>query len=248
MFPDAANPYPSPLLLSRRLVSSGSQVRPHLREFIPSDAEEYLEYRARIYETMCMALPLIQSHVVAVRNEIVATDQWGEGTVTVKPLERERKPIGIYVGPAFGGLKTERTFQHIGADGRVPDVSPVPLAKRSSRGSVLALRFNNRDQPERLGASNYPLEIQVHTDAILGGSPAMPVRPDEAEGLFLGIYFDETYFYPLWSGLSPLMHREMGRDWAKDPPVHIGDWPVIGEPLTQPPDIFLVPNGFRCAR
>lgn len=66
--------------------------------------------------------------------------------------------------------------------------------------------------------------------------------------IFNGIYFYETGFYSALAGLSPYMTREMGRDWAKDPPVHVGPWPELGATLTQPPDLFLVANGFRCAR
>ena len=74
------------------------------------------------------------------------------------------------------------------------------------------------------------------------------MRYDDSVVFFLGHYFDEIEAYQAWAGPPPFMRREMGRDWAKDPLAHVGAWPIIGEPLTQPPDIFLVPNGFRCAR
>ena len=55
------------------------------------------------------------------------------------------------------------------------------------------------------------------------------MRRDEAIPIFGGVYFNETWFYPLLAGLSPFLTREMGRDWAKDPPVHIGPWPELNQ-------------------
>src|SRR5262249_18358848 len=35
-------------------------------------------------------------------------------------------------------------------------------------------------------------------------------------------YYKDAPYYPVWSGKDPFFRQEMGRDWAKDPPVHVG--------------------------
>jgi hypothetical protein len=242
--------YTTPMLLSRRLVSASSQARPEVREFSPSDAQSYAEYRSRITETMTMALPIVRTRIHSIRDDTFASDLWGEGAVTVKAVERKASGIGIYVGPVFGELVTMHSFR---AERACPEPLPVIdgfklLDKRISRGSPLIAEEATRFQPEKWGNRNIHIPIHMPGRIQLSDSPVLPVRPDETVGLFLGVYFDETFFYSLWEGPSPFQQREMGRDPAKDPPAHIGLWPVLGAPLTQLPDIYLVPNGFRCAR
>ena len=72
--------------------------------------------------------------------------------------------------------------------------------------------------------------------------------PDERYGFYRGIYFNETPWFPLWQGISPYQRREMGRDAAQDPPVRVGAPPRADGKLYVPGEIYLVPNGFRCAR
>ncbi|HLJ57515.1 MAG TPA: SUMF1/EgtB/PvdO family nonheme iron enzyme [Chthonomonadaceae bacterium] len=73
-------------------------------------------------------------------------------------------------------------------------------------------------------------------------------RVDQVIGAFNGRYFYETPYYAFWSGPPKHMHREMGREWARDSNDFVG-YAMLGiGSSTQPPDIFLIPNGFRCAR
>jgi hypothetical protein len=237
---DGGEALSSPLLLSRRLVSSSSNVRPEFREFTPSDAERYTEYRERIYEDMLMALPITRARVSISRQETFANDSWGDGTITAF-RGPDTKPVFGFVVRGFGIVQT----WHPDADAILP---PHHLGKRLSGGVGINAVGHFRYVPWRNGPINSQLTLQLPDTFRLGGTLAEPARPDEGIVLFAGVYFDEAWFYPAWEGVSPFIHREMGRDWAKDPPVHVGAWPVIGKPITQPPDIYLIPNGFRCAR
>jgi len=208
----------SAFLLSRRLISSSSQVRPHLREFSPSDSESYSEYRARIYEDMMMALPLESVRVTAVRSDLLTTDAWGEQTAAQGPIS------------GSSGFSPPE----------VPTISSPTSLQRAADKTAKRLPAD-LDRP--IVFVNHSGERPINNGVSLSA-----VRADEALPLYRGIYFNETRFYSLLAGLSPFMTREMGRDWAKDPPVHIGPWPEFNLSLTQPPDVFLVANGFRCAR
>src|SRR5579872_7030217 len=239
--------FTSPVLLSRRLVAGSSRVRAGLREFTPSDSEAYVEYRARLYEEMLLALPLVQARVLPIRYDTVASDAWGEKTVTLKPMDRPPNPRpGIAAARSLAGFMDV----HTGAQNLVesPFTDRAKLGRRPVGGLGLTVEGRDMALPFEFGAWRTPLTMRFAEQYALRWSPEQSVRPDECIGLFLGNYFDETPYYAGWSGLSPRMTREMGRDWAKDPPVHVGDWPQLGASLTQPPDLFLVPNGFRCAR
>jgi hypothetical protein len=222
-----------PLLLSRRLVSASSLARPEMREFAPSDAEAYTEHCARIYEELTMALPIKQMCVRAIRHETVNHDAWGEGLVGTE---------GHDGNPHHNGNVGSTHFWN--SNGSPPD-SPPP-AKRLA-GHPLPQVIEGWRQAY-IGKKLVSIPIYSPYLDSLSTMEGTGVRLDEAEILFQGIYFDETPFYPAWQGLSPFMRREMGRDIAKDPPVRVGAWPIWGASLRQPPDIYLIPNGFRCAR
>jgi len=237
-------------LISRRLVSSSSQVRPSEREFAPSDSELYTEYRARIYEEMLMALPLELAQVTSVRYDSMATDAWGENTIAQKLVPKVQPPgIRVDLSPGFTIALSRSSHTHAPED----TVFSPDLGKRLAGESGHAVTIAEHDGSKQgsIGGRTRVLHFAVQEhfgdETIIGGLFS-GMRRDEAIPIFGGVYFNETWFYPLLAGLSPFMTREMGRDWAKDPPVHIGPWPELNQTLTQPPDVFLVANGFRCAR
>src|SRR5207253_2560369 len=110
----------SAFLLSRRLLSSSSQVRPLQREFSPSDSELYSEYRARIYEELMMALPLDIASVSSVRSDSMRTEDWGETTIVQKHVPKQAPGIVVDLAAGFG-LSVFR-----GAPFTPPDYPEVP--------------------------------------------------------------------------------------------------------------------------
>jgi len=182
----------------------------------------------------------------------MTTDAWGEGTIVQKPAARPAVQIGLDLGPGITGYPVSNQYHAQPIEGpRLMFTND--LGKRLPGELDHAYTIQEHSDP-RIASVRSRKEIvsmgyKIHYgDSVFVGGPFSNARHDEAIPIFGGIYFDETWFYPLLAGLSPYMIREMGREWAKDPVEHIGPWPELNETLTQPPDLFLIANGFRCAR
>ena len=239
---DGMDPYGAPRLLSRRLLSASGQVRQGYREFSPSDAEAYAEYQARIYEVMWMVLPIVGARVLPIGFDSRFEGSWGDGATELAQtatVDRRTGDRSVAVRQA-GGLPIDSGLISAATDPRL-------LAKHLPPGQFIqGVQVGNRAFRTPTGIVTVP--IYTADKSLAANMEQLPQRYDEARLVTTALRYDETSYYPGWTGLSPFMHREMGRDWAKDPPVHVGAWPELGASLTQPPDLFLVPNGFRCAR
>lgn len=210
-------------LLSRRLVPSSARVHANSNEFCPSWNEAWVRTASRFLEADLMILPVGQIQVEPEWNDVYTFGGWGDGKV-------EFLPDGLVAShpedPLAGSIIPALTAPGSGSHGPIPSNGDLSPRYVGMAPWTLA---------QILGASRAPNYF---------GDP----RLDEAYGVVYGEYFSETPWYPLWSGLSPFMRQEMGRDWAKDPNQHIGAGPRSSNPMQQPADIYLLPNGFRCAR
>jgi len=168
-------------------------------------------------------LPMKLNTVRPIWHDVIASSYWGEGIVT----------LPVRLNPDSLNVKHERMH-----------ASHPSYWEPTTFTHKLPKRLHWEPAAGLFDFENFLLSSVPYEE----NERIRPIRPDEAEVLYRGKYFYEAPFYSLWQGHSPFLRREMGRDWAKDPPQHVGVWPSAGATLTQPPDYFLMPNGFRCAR